>query len=209
MGSRNRWGFGTVGLATCLALWLLTATGAGGASLPGLYLPLVVVGQPPVPSPTPTATWTPTPTATPTPTPTATCTPADDPAREDALADLINQERTSRGLAALTLAPELTQSARGHSHDMADHDFVSHVGSDGSTPDQRMQAAGYQPTYWGETIAAGLSDPADVVAGWMNSRPHRAIILSDEFEDFGVGYARNPWSTYTHYWTADFGRRAN
>jgi len=201
MGSRNRRVFGTVGLATCLALWLLAATGAGGASLPRVYLPLVVVGQPPVPSPTLTATQTPI------GTPTATGTPSDDPAREETLADLINLERTSRGFAALTLAPELTQSARGHSHDMADHDFVSHVGSDGSTPGQRMQAAGYQPTYWGETIAAGLSDPADVVAGWMNSRPHRAIILSDEFEDFGVGYARNPWSTYTHYWTADFGRR--
>ena len=120
---------------------------------------------------------------------------------------MINQERTSRGLAALTLAPELTQSARGHSHDMADHDFVSHVGSDGSTPGQRMRAAGYQYTYWGETIAAGPSNPADVAAAWMNSPLHRAIILSDALEDLGIGYVQNPGSTYTHYWTADFGRK--
>jgi hypothetical protein len=42
----------------------------------------------------------------------------------------------------------------------------------------------------------------------MNSSPHRSLILSSYFPDFGVGYARDPSSQYGHYWTVNFGRRA-
>ena len=43
----------------------------------------------------------------------------------------------------LAVNPFLTDAARGHSQWMLDHDVFSHTGAGGSTPTQRMQAAGY------------------------------------------------------------------
>ena len=110
---------------------------------------------------------------------------------------------------ALSLVPELTQAARRHSRDMADNNFTSHTGSDGSNGGQRMEEAGYDWTAWGEIIGWGFgADTSSMVNWWMNSPPHRSIILSSSFEDFGVGYARNSTSDWGHYWTVNFGKRA-
>jgi len=148
----------------------------------------------------------PIPTAT--PTPTATPIPPDDIANEQSIANLLNQQRNSNVLPSLTLISELTQAARRHSRDMADHNFTSHTGSDGSAGGQRMQEAGYSWTTWGEIIGWGFGgDTGSMVNWWMNSPPHRSIILSSSFTDFGVGYARNPNSDWRHYWTVNFGRR--
>src|SRR5271165_2167421 len=38
--------------------------------------------------------------------------------------------------------PSLAAAAQAHSQDMATNQYQSHTGSDGSTPDQRMQQAG-------------------------------------------------------------------
>ena len=91
---------------------------------------------------------------------------------------------------------------------MARHDFYGHTGSDGSTPGQRLEAAGYNWWTCGETVAVGYGgDPARVVASWMNSSVHRSILLSTQMEEIGVGYATNPSSSWVHFWTADFGAR--
>jgi uncharacterized protein YkwD len=133
--------------------------------------------------------------------------PPDDPVREQEVADLINQYRRANGLPAVTLVSELTQAARRHSRDMADHNFFSHTGSDGSNAGGRMRDAGYEWTTWGEIIAGGYSSAASVVNGWKNSSGHNAIMLDARYEDFGVGYAWNPTSKWGHYWTVVFGRR--
>ena len=136
--------------------------------------------------------------------------PPDDLENEQTVADLINQRRDENGgLAPLPLVSELTQSARRHSRDMADNNFTSHTGSDGSDAGQRMEEAGYDWIMWGEIIAWGFGgNPESAVNWWMNSPGHRAIILDDGYEDFGVGYARNQNSDWIHYWTVNFGKRA-
>ena len=142
-------------------------------------------------------------------TPTAPLIPPDDIANEQSIANLLNQQRNSNGLSSLALVSELTQAARRHSRDMADHNFTSHTGSDGSNGGQRMQEAGYNWTTWGEIMGWGFGGNAgSMVNWWMNSPPHRSIILSSDFTDFGIGYARNPGSDWGHYWTVNFGRRA-
>jgi uncharacterized protein YkwD len=134
--------------------------------------------------------------------------PPDDPANETSVATQLNQKRREVGLAEVTLLLELTQASRRHSRDMADNDFTSHTGSDGSDPGQRMADAGYDWVAWGEIIAWGYGgDPSRVVDAWMSSPPHKAIILSATFQDFGVGYVRDATSRWGHYWTVDFGRR--
>jgi len=136
--------------------------------------------------------------------------PPDDLENEQTVADLINQHRDAHGgLAPVTLVSELTQSARRHSRDMADNNFTSHTGSDGSDAGQRMEEAGYAWIRWGEIIAWGFGgNPESAVNWWMNSPGHRAIILDGRYEDFGVGYARNENSDWVHYWTVNFGTRA-
>jgi uncharacterized protein YkwD len=129
------------------------------------------------------------------------------PILEQEVADLINQYRRSKGLPEVTLVAELIQAARRHSRDMADNDFFSHTGSDGSNAGQRMRDAGYDWATWGEIIAVGCSSAACAVNLWKNSSGHNAIMLSSSYEDFGVGYAWNPASQWGHYWTVVFGRR--
>jgi uncharacterized protein YkwD len=120
---------------------------------------------------------------------------------------LINQERASRGLSPLAIAPELTQSARLESRFLADNDYWGHTWPDGTTPWDRMEWACYDYRTAAENIAAGYSTPAAVVSAWMNSDGHRAAILNPEFTEIGLGYAYNASSTYTRYWTANFGDR--
>jgi uncharacterized protein YkwD len=130
----------------------------------------------------------------------------DDLQRELDMAAAINAERQSAGLAPLNLDERLTQAARKHSRDMADHHFVSHTGSDGSTPAERMTAACYDWSTWGETIGAGYVTVEDMLQAWMDSPDHRAILLDPDYADFGVGYAYNAENIYGHHWTVNLGR---
>lgn len=105
---------------------------------------------------------------------------------------LINVERVNAGVAPLTESAALTQAARRHASDLAAHDILSHVGTDGSRVWDRARDAG--ATYaWGEAVCSGsLSDqPADIIARFMNSPPHRTGLLDPQATTLGMGYAVN------------------
>jgi uncharacterized protein YkwD len=121
--------------------------------------------------------------------------------------DLVNQHRAAAGLSPLIRAAELDSAARRHSDDMATHNFMSHTGSDGSTPGQRISAAGYQWSTYGENIAAGYSTAEAVVNAWMNSSGHRANILNSRYKEIGLAVTYRAGTTYRYYWTQDFGLR--
>lgn len=128
---------------------------------------------------------------------------------EQEVLNLVNQERASAGCAPLSANDKLVTAARGHSDDMAQNDFFSHTGSDGSSAGDRISREGYSWSRWGENIAAGYTSPASVMNGWMNSSGHRANILNCAYTEIGIGYiylANDTGSTnYRHYWTQDFG----
>jgi uncharacterized protein YkwD len=146
-------------------------------------------------SPSPTASPTPSPTGTPVPTATRTNTPvvpnsgcaAFNFEWEAQVAELLNQERAKYGLPPWRLNSILTSTARAHSVDMVTNKFMSHTGSDGRTPKQRIADAGYIGNWWGEIIAGG--NPTIAVNWWMNEPGHRAQIINTHYTDFGVGYA--------------------
>lgn len=123
---------------------------------------------------------------------------------------IVNAERAITGCNPLTINNMLVTAAQGHSQDMAQNDFFSHNGSNGSSPWDRMEAAGYSFSAAGENIAAGQETPEDVMTSWMNSSGHRANILNCNFEDIGVGYVYLENDTgetnYHHYWTQVFGK---
>ena len=125
--------------------------------------------------------------------------------QEQELVRLINDIRSQYSLSPLILNDSLTVAARRHSQDMAQNNFLSHTGSDGSSPWDRMRDAGYRLMQGGENVAAGYSTPAAVVNGWMSSPGHRANMLSPNFCDLGVGYAYENQSIYRYYWTLGLG----
>uniref|UniRef100_A0AAU2K094 CAP domain-containing protein n=1 Tax=Streptomyces sp. NBC_00049 TaxID=2903617 RepID=A0AAU2K094_9ACTN len=113
---------------------------------------------------------------------------------------LVNQERAAAGCPALTANAKLTKAAQDHSADMASHSNMSHTGSDGSDPGQRITRAGYEWRTYGENVAYGYSTPEKVMEGWMNSPGHKANILNCSFKEIGIGLAQPG-----QYWTQDFG----
>jgi uncharacterized protein YkwD len=121
----------------------------------------------------------------------------------------INEIRDERGLPHFTESQKITQAALRHSNDMADNNFFSHTGSDGTRAGDRLTDACYKWQEYGEIIAAGYKTPTSVVAAWMDSPGHRGIILDERLVDFGAGYAYRASSRYKHYWTVDFGLLAN
>lgn len=133
----------------------------------------------------------------------------DDLDKDFAVEEKINAIRADRGFPALTNAIKITQAALRHSNDMADNDFFSHTGSDGSRAGQRLDETCYKWQAYGEIIAAGYGGkPGNVIEAWMKSPGHTSIILSDVYTEFGAGYAYNSSSYYKHYFTVDFGLRA-
>jgi hypothetical protein len=127
---------------------------------------------------------------------------------ESDVVDLVNVEREARGLHPLAHDYSLAAAARDHSEDMGVQNYFSHTSLDGRTPGDRIMAAGYSYSSYGENIAAGQSTPESVINSWMSSDGHRANILNPNFCDIGVGYAYVADSTYHHYWTQDFGRQS-
>jgi uncharacterized protein YkwD len=105
----------------------------------------------------------------------------------------------------LSLAPALTRAARAHSRDMAAHSLFSHIGSDGSSPAQRVTRAGYSWSRVGENIASGIGTARQVVSGWLSSPHHCANIMTADFRQMGVAFAVDPGSDPMIYWTEDFG----
>lgn len=127
---------------------------------------------------------------------------------EEQVLFLVNYERSLRGLSILELDVRLQTAARWMSDDMADHDGLpgDHVDSLGRLPAERVaQEGGYPHEYLGEVIAGGYPTPKAVVAAWMDSSGHRAILLGLEYDHIGVGYTYAPGTGYVHYWAADLG----
>jgi len=116
---------------------------------------------------------------------------------------LINAERQTNGLPALTLNSALTAAAQNHAADMACNSMLSHTGSDGSYVNTRIVRAGYSPSYSEEIIYAG-GGPQTAFNWWMSDKLHRDAILSNKASEMGIGYAFLSSSTYGGYFTVDF-----
>jgi len=104
---------------------------------------------------------------------------ADEPAAEPAA------ER--EGCGTLVVDDRLTAAAQLHAEDMADHQQMSHVGSNGSKFHQRIRDQGH-PEPGAENVARGYPDAATTVREWMASPPHRKNIVSCKYVTIGVGF---------------------
>jgi uncharacterized protein YkwD len=127
----------------------------------------------------------------------------------------INAIRVANGLQPVDATKALTVAAMRHSRDMVRRHYFAHVSPSGQTVTERVKHAGYldgaRAHHLGENIAWGSGSeatPAAIVAAWMNSPPHRAIILTPDFRDAGVGIARGaPQGGDGMTYTLDVGTR--
>jgi uncharacterized protein YkwD len=117
------------------------------------------------------------------------------------LAELVNVERTARGLAPYQFDDAAAAVAAAHSADQAARRTMSHTGSDGSDAGLRLTRHGVTWSSWGENVGAGFDDPTAVLRAWLDSTTHRPIVLSASFTRVGVGVAVA--SNGTRYWTMD------
>src|SRR5688572_2883861 len=123
---------------------------------------------------------------------------------------LANLERAKVNAGSLTEQAELTQAAQGHAFDMACNLFMSHTGSNGSSPFDRMQRFGYAFSAAAKNVAAGYGTPVEVVQGWMESPGHRKNMLDPAYTQIGIGYVFTSETgveeNYFHYWVMVLGR---
>lgn len=125
------------------------------------------------------------------------------PSLEDPVAELIaliNAARWRAGAPAIRLKQTLTNAAKLHADDMATFGYFSHYGRDGSSPPERMKAAGYESVTlencqkcvgieykYGEIMS--LSPLAqEAFDGFMESEIHRPILLSPDFDEVGAAF---------------------
>jgi uncharacterized protein YkwD len=114
---------------------------------------------------------------------------------------LINRQRTSRGLPALSADSQLDRSAQGWTNEMVSHHEFTH----GANFTERISAAGFHWSQAGENIASGFATPTSVVAGWMASAGHCENILSPAFREVGTGVSPGATVVSPGTWTQDFG----
>jgi uncharacterized protein YkwD len=129
------------------------------------------------------------------------CQVSTNPGFVSQLLSLLNDQRAASNVPALTLNAQLSAAAQAHSEDQACNNFISHIGSNGSSIQQRIAAAGYSSSYSLEIIAVG--GPADAMAQWNDDALHRNAILNRSVTEVGIGWADSANSVYGGHFTVD------
>ena len=122
---------------------------------------------------------------------------------EQMIVDLTNEARKKEKLQPLKPNPVLFEVARAHSANMAKKGELKHV-LDDKNPAQRVEEAGYRYSHVGENIAYSTElEPKGIFQGWMESPHHKENILTDQYQEIGVGIARSAKGNF--YFTQVFG----
>ncbi len=126
--------------------------------------------------------------------------------------DAVNQARSVIRMCGDTSYPvappvawndTLASAASLHSEDMAFHQVLSHTGSDGSFPGDRITREGYDWRTYGENIAVGYPTVSAVMQGWLGSAGHCRNIMTPAFSEIGAAFAEGPYlgNPSAPYWT--------
>ena len=174
---------------------------------------------------TATATFPPTSTSSPTPTPlgqapaatatlpalggntpavpSATCPVQENPAFVTELQNLINQARSANGLAPLSVNAQLEAAAKKHAVDLLCTNTLASIGSDGSTPQSRVQAQGFTASLVIEnlySLSPFLGGNPQSAFNWWNGNPAtKADLLNPNTTVVGIAYVSSDTSLLGGY----------
>ncbi len=118
---------------------------------------------------------------------------------------LINSYRKQNGLKPLRLSMELTNAAKAHSRDLARWDRISHYGSDGSNPWDRVKRSGYSARLAAENVGTGQASIEEVMKGWKTSPGHNKNLLMADAEHMGIALVQDPRTEFKTFWTLVLG----
>jgi uncharacterized protein YkwD len=119
--------------------------------------------------------------------------------------DIINQYRVENGLKPLKLHAELTAAAKTHSRDLSKWDRISHYGSDGSNPWDRVKRTGFKARLAAENVGTGQIDFKEVMKGWKESPGHNKNLLLSDAEYMGIALVQDPKTEFKSFWTLVLG----
>jgi uncharacterized protein YkwD len=119
----------------------------------------------------------------------------------DRARELINAYRKKKGLKPLTLNAELTAAAKSHSRDLAKWDRISHYGSDGSNPWDRVKRTGFKARLAAENVGTGQIDFQEVLRGWEQSPGHNKNLLLADASHMGIALVQDPKTEFKSFWT--------
>jgi len=118
---------------------------------------------------------------------------------------IINDYRREQGLKPLALDAELTAAAKSHSRDLAKWDRISHYGSDGSNPWDRVKRTGYRARLAAENVGTGQIDFQEVMRGWKTSPGHNKNLLLADATHMGIALVQDPKTEFKSFWTLVIG----
>ena len=108
--------------------------------------------------------------------------------------ELMNYHRASVNCPELSWNREVAAVAQGHSQDMVDRAFFSHINPDGASPFDRLTAASISYSRAAENIAWGHPTAEAVLNAWLESAGHRANIENCQLRQHGVGLRDQRWT---------------
>jgi uncharacterized protein YkwD len=127
----------------------------------------------------------------------------------------INEARSEHGLRPVRPATGLREAAVGHARDMLRNDYLAHTSPSGVTLLDRILRSPFV-TFgdWSaaETLAWGPGREGyadEVVAGWLASPVHRAILFSNDSRWVGIARVRGSFRGHddARVWTVDWAHR--
>ncbi len=119
---------------------------------------------------------------------------------EKQILDLTNVIRVKHGLAKLEWDQPTAEVAFGHSEDMKESNYFSHVSKKYGSLKDRLEEGHVDFQQAGENIAYNYVDGPAAVEGWLNSEGHRKALLNSDYTHLGVGVDRK-------YYTQNFIKR--
>ena len=120
--------------------------------------------------------------------------------------DLINALRAERGLQPVQLSAQLTAAARTHALDMSNQKRAWHFGSDGTSPKDRAQRAGYGGQVLSENISESTDNEIEVFQSWVSDPVTQRVMLHPRANAVGFGWHQEPSGKL--WWVQVFGGSA-
>ena len=129
---------------------------------------------------------------------------------EQEFLNILNDYRRANGVGEVMSERALAEGAYDYSQLMGETGHFDHTGPDGSSFDERMCDAGYDPacgprTFVAENIAAGQPTASEVFEAWRTSPGHNRNMLDSRAVVVGIGRVEVSGSPYGVYWTNTFG----
>lgn len=119
------------------------------------------------------------------------------------MVDSVNTLRSASNLQPIRLDSSLTAAAATHARDMSNQNRPWHFGSDGSSPLDRVQRAGYPGQLVGEVISETYETELETLGAWMSQPDTRRIIMSPDASQMGFSWYQE--SNGKIWWTMVLG----